>query len=130
MLTSLNKCIISFFKLLSLMQILPKSSKDKKYCLNHLKIKTKLPHMCNIWIEYTCSLVCDVIDFICNLKLFRAISRNCFDDADSFLTISWSINYVCSKEWFLITNKICEILKQTNPYHRSFSLISIGIKIF
>ena len=37
---------------------------------------------------------------------------------------------VCSKEYFLIMNQIFKILKQTNPYHRSFSLISTIKKIF
>ena len=30
-----------------------------------------------------CSLVRDVVDFICNLKLFKAINRNYFDVAHS-----------------------------------------------
>ena len=38
-------------------------------------------------------LVCDVIDFICDLKLFKAINRNYFDLADGLITIPRSINY-------------------------------------
>ena len=87
--------------------------------LNHLKIQMKLSRVCNpksclqyiyiyiylyiyniyiynIYIIYIYiyihiySLVCGVIDSICDLKLFKVIH---FDVADSLVTIPRSINY-------------------------------------
>ena len=48
-------------------------------------------------LKYKCSLVCDVIDFICDLKLFKAVHRNYFYVADNLITIPRSINYGKSK---------------------------------
>ena len=44
-------------------------------------------------LQYTCSLVCDIIDFICELKLFKAINRNYFDFVDSVIIFPRPINY-------------------------------------
>ena len=57
----------------------------------------KLPRVYNPkpCLQYTWSLDCDVIDFICNFKLFKAISRNYFDIADGLVTISRSIKVAC-----------------------------------
>ena len=49
-------------------------------------------------LQYTCSLVCDVISFICDLKLFKATNRNSFDVTDSLITIFRSIAYVRTEE--------------------------------
>ena len=59
----------------------------------------RLPRVCNpkSCLQYTCSLVCEVIDFICNLKLFKAMNRNNFDDAGSLITIPPSVNYAVTK---------------------------------
>ena len=45
-------------------------------------------------LKYTCSLVWDVIGFICDLKLLKDIKRNCNDVTDSLITIPLSLNYV------------------------------------
>ena len=50
------------------------------YCLNHLTNQAG-------------SLFCDLIDFICDHKLFKVINKNYFDAADSLITIPQSINY-------------------------------------
>ena len=39
------------------------------------------------YLQYTCSLACNLIDFTYNLKLFKDIIRNYFDVADSLVTI-------------------------------------------
>ena len=57
----------------------------------YLKIQT-----CLQCLQYAFSLVCDVINFICNLKLFKAINRNYFDIGDSLIAIPWSINYAAT----------------------------------
>ena len=31
------------------------------------------------YLQYACNSVCDIIDFICDLKLFKAINRNYFE---------------------------------------------------
>ena len=51
-------------------------------------IQTKLPRVCNPkpCFQYRCSLVCDVIDFICDFKLFKTISRNYFDVTGGLIT--------------------------------------------
>ena len=55
----------------------------------------KLPRMCNPMscLQYTCSLVYEVIDFIYDFKLFKGINRNYFDVTDSLITIPRSISY-------------------------------------
>ena len=41
--------------------------------------------------------MCDVIKFICDLKLLKAFNINYFDvPADGLITIPWSINYATS----------------------------------
>ena len=30
-------------------------------------------------LQYACNSACDIIDFICDLKLFKAINRNYFE---------------------------------------------------
>ena len=47
------------------------------------------PKLC---LQYTYSLICDIIDFICDLELFKAINRNYFDVTGSLITIIRSIN--------------------------------------
>ena len=55
----------------------------------------ELPRVCNSkpYLQYTCRLVCDVVNFICDLKLFKAVNRNYFYVAESLTTITLSINY-------------------------------------
>ena len=48
-------------------------------------------------LQYTRSLVFDVIDFICDLKLVKAINGNYSDVADGLITIPRSINYVLTQ---------------------------------
>ena len=50
----------------------------------------KLPRVCSPkpCLQYACSLVCDVIDFICDLKLIKSINRSYYDAADSLLTFN------------------------------------------
>ena len=43
-------------------------------------------------LKYTCSLVWDVIGFMCDLKLLKAINRNYYDVIDTLITILLSIN--------------------------------------
>ena len=91
------KCKIQIFIILNKWLFFPSKSLliKQKHCLNHLKIPTKFPRVCNSkpCLQYTCSLVCDAIDFICNLKLFKAFNRNYFDVADSLETLPQFINY-------------------------------------
>ena len=56
----------------------------------------RLCRVCNskLCLQYTCNLVCDVIEFICDLTLFKAINRNYFDAADNLITIPLPINVV------------------------------------
>ena len=58
-------------------------------------IQTKLPPVRNPkpCLKYKRSLVFDVIDFTCDLKLFKAFNRKYFDVADSLITIPCCINY-------------------------------------
>ena len=58
-------------------------------------IQTKLPPVRNPTpcLKYKRSLVFDVIDFTCDLKLFKAFNRKYFDVADSLITIPCCINY-------------------------------------
>ena len=65
--------------------MLPKSSEDKN------PEETASASYPKLRMQFTYSLVCDVIEFICNLKLFKAINRNYFNDADS-LIIFFPIN--------------------------------------
>ena len=44
-------------------------------------------------LQYICSLVCDVIEFICDLKLLKAINRNYFYLAEGLTIIPRFINY-------------------------------------
>ena len=92
-LTSSNQWVSSSSKSLTL-------SNKLECCLNHLKIQTKLSRVYNPKpsLQYTCSLVCDVISFICDLKLFKATNRNSFDVTDSLITIFRSIAYVRTEE--------------------------------
>ena len=48
-----------------------------------LKIQTKIPRVCNPkqCLQYTYSLLCDVNDFILDLKLFKSINSFYFDVA-------------------------------------------------
>ena len=68
--------------------------------INHLKMQTKLPRVRNpkSCLQYACSLVCDVIDFIYDLKLFKAINKIYSDNADSLTTIPPSVNYAVTKD--------------------------------
>ena len=86
--TSLNKRVISYPELLSSSNkigILSKSSKDTNEASTCVQPEAILQH--------TCSLVCDVIDFIGDLKLFKSINRNYFNVANSLLTIPRPIDY-------------------------------------
>ena len=60
----------------------------------------KLLRVCNPkpCLPYTCSLVCDKIDFICDFKLFKAINRNYFDVSGNLIAIPWFIDYAFIKE--------------------------------
>ena len=73
------------------MQIRNNSYLDTFYAV----IQTKLPPVRNPkpCLKYKCSLVFDVIDFNCDLKLFKAFNRKYFDVADSLITIPCCINY-------------------------------------
>ena len=81
-LTLSNKWLISYSKSLSSsnkLEILSKSSKETNEAF----------FMCAIQrprLQHICSLVCDVVDFICDRKLFKAI-------VGSLITIVRSINY-------------------------------------
>ena len=71
-LTSLNKWVVISSKSLSLsnkIEMLPKSSEDKN------PEETASASYPKLRMQFTCSLVCDVIEFICNLKLFKAIKE-------------------------------------------------------
>ena len=73
----------------------------QKYCLNHLKIQTRLPHVCNLkpCLQYTCSLVCNVLDFLFLDSLFQDINRINSDVADFFTTTPRS-NIITILRWF------------------------------
>ena len=51
--------------------------------------------MCNLnpCLQYTCSLVCNVLDFLFLGNLFQDINRMNSDVADCFTSIPWSNNY-------------------------------------
>ena len=71
-LTSLNKWVIISSKSLSLsnkIEMLPKSSEDKN------PEETASASYPKLRMQFTYNLVCDVIEFICNLKLFKAIKE-------------------------------------------------------
>ena len=71
---SLNKLEIFSSKWLS------SPYKTKIWCKNNLNIETKLPRVCNLkpCLQCSCSLVCDVIDFTRDVKLFKATKGNFF----------------------------------------------------
>ena len=73
--------------------------RKETFSWNGLKIQTKLPRVYNpkSCLQYTCSLVFDVIDFICDLSLFKAINGNYLDIVESLIIVPWSINYDCNK---------------------------------
>ena len=62
-------------------------------------------------------------------SLFSGSEQNayCSETSSDLCEIS---KIECFGEYLLITNQICEIFKQITCYQRSFSLISISIKIF
>ena len=102
-LPSLNKWTISSSKSLSSsnkIAILSKSSKDTNEAFSVCN-----PNPC---MQYACSLLSDVIDLFCDLKLFKAINRNYFDVADSLiiiprmLTMVLSIRNLCNKANFSV----------------------------
>ena len=94
-----------------------------KYFLNHLKIKTKFPRVCNPkpCLQHACSLFCDVMDFIYGLKLFKAINRKYSYAADSLITIALSIN--CAGRLAYQVQSIyvsCLIEKELSSYTKPF----------
>ena len=73
------------------MQIRNNSYLDTFYAVIQTKLlPVRNPKPC---LKYKCSLVFDVIDFNCDLKLFKAFNRKYFDVADSLITIPCCINY-------------------------------------
>ena len=71
------------------------------------KIQMKLPlyeticHVYNVHAAYNRL----IIDFICDLQLFKPINRNYFDIANSLITIPGSINY--EQPFQQVSNGVC-----------------------
>ena len=85
--TSSNKWVICSSKSLSLsnkIEILAKLSKDTNKASSSVQAEPCLP--------YTCSSVCDVINFISDFKLIKTINGNYSNVADNLITIFRSVN--------------------------------------
>ena len=99
--------MISSFKSLSSsnkIEKLPKSSEDANEASSCVQSEAKF--------TIACSLFCGVIDFICDLKLFKAINWNYFGVAGSLVTILRSNNYDAT---LYVSNKKANLIRDILP---------------